>query len=70
MRRDILDEPGCVFMQLVQPHDEPDTWVMLETFHSQAARHKHMRHPYVIEGNRILEDLVREPSQLRLFDEK
>jgi hypothetical protein len=27
MRRDILDGPGCVFMHLVQPHDEPDTWV-------------------------------------------
>jgi hypothetical protein len=29
-----------------------------------------MRQPYNIEGNIILEDLLREPSDLRLFDEK
>jgi hypothetical protein len=30
----------------------------------------HMRQPYNTEGNIILEDLLREPSDLRLFDEK
>jgi hypothetical protein len=29
-----------------------------------------MRQSYNIEGNRILEDLLREPSELRLMDEK
>jgi hypothetical protein len=29
-----------------------------------------MRQPYNTEGNIILEDLLREPSDLRLFDEK
>jgi quinol monooxygenase YgiN len=70
MRRNALAEPGCVFMHLVQPQDDPDTWVMLEMFRSRAAWDDHMRQPYNIEGNKILEDLLREPSDLRLFDEK
>jgi quinol monooxygenase YgiN len=70
MRRNTLTEPGCVFMHLVQPHDDQDTWVMLEMFRSRAAWDEHMRQPYNTEGNKILEDLLREPSELRLFDEK
>jgi quinol monooxygenase YgiN len=70
MRRNTLNEPGCVFMHLVQPQDDPDSWVMLEMFRSRAAWDEHMKQPYNIEGNRILENLLREPSQLRLFDEK
>ncbi len=34
LRQNILTEPGCVFMHLVQPQDDPDTWVMLEMFRS------------------------------------
>jgi len=70
MRQSSLTEPGCVFMHLVQPQDDPDTWVMLEMFRSRAAWDEHMRQPYNIEGNIILQDLLREPSDLRLFDEK
>jgi quinol monooxygenase YgiN len=70
MRRDTLREPGCVFMHLAQPQDDPDSWVMLEMFRSRAAWDEHMRQPYVVEGNRILADLLREPSDLRLLDEK
>lgn len=70
MRRQSLTEPGCVFMHLVQPQDDPDSWVMLEMFRSRAAWDEHMQQPYNIEGNRILEDLLREPSDLRLMDEK
>jgi hypothetical protein len=29
-----------------------------------------MRQPYNTEGNKILEELLREPSDLRLFNEK
>jgi quinol monooxygenase YgiN len=70
MRRSSLAEPGCVFMHLVQPQDDPDTWVMLEMFRSRAAWDDHMRQPHTVEGNIALEDLLREPSDLRLFDEK
>jgi quinol monooxygenase YgiN len=70
MRRKTLTEPGCIFMHLVQPQDDPDTWVTLEMFRSRAAWDEHMRQPYNTEGNIILEDLLREPSDLRLFDEK
>jgi quinol monooxygenase YgiN len=70
MRRSSLTEPGCIFMHLVQPQDDPDTWVMLEMFRSRAAWDEHMRQPYNTEGNVILQDLLREPSDLRLFDEK
>ena len=70
MRQNTLTEPECVFMHLVQPQDDPDTWVMLEMFRSRAAWDEHMRQPYNVEGNIILEDLLREPSDLRLFDEK
>ena len=69
MRRQTLTEPGCVFMHLVQPQDDPDTWVMLEMFRSRAAWDEHMQQPYNTEGNFILEDLLREPSDLRLLDE-
>jgi quinol monooxygenase YgiN len=70
MRRSSLEEPGCVFMHLTQPQDDPDTWVMMEMFRSRAAWDDHMRQPYNTEGNKILEDLLREPSDLRLLDEK
>jgi quinol monooxygenase YgiN len=70
MRRSTLQEPGCVFMHLLQPRDDPDSWVMVEMFRSRSAWDEHMRQPYNTEGNRILEDLLREPSDLRLFDEK
>jgi quinol monooxygenase YgiN len=70
MRRNTLDEPGCVFMHLVQPQDDPDNWVMLEMFRSRAAWDEHMQQPYNVEGNKILEDLLREPSELRLMDGK
>ena len=70
MRRNSLTEPGCVFMHLVQPQDDPSTWVMLEMFRSRAAWDEHMRQPYNVQGNVILEDLLREPSDLRFFDEK
>ena len=70
MRQDSLQEPGCVFMHLVQPQDDPGNWVMLEMFRSRAAWDEHMEQPYNTEGNRILEDLLREPSELRLMDEK
>lgn len=70
MRHDSLTEPGCVFMDLTQPQDDPGTWVMLEMFRSRAAWDEHMRQPYNLEGNVILEDLLREPSDLRLLDQK
>jgi len=70
MRRSTLTEPGCVFMHLVQPEDDPDNWVMLEMFRSRAAWDEHMRQPYNTEGNRLLEDLLREPSELRLMTER
>jgi len=38
-------------------------------FRSRATWDEHMRQPYNTEGNRILEDLLREPSDLRLCDE-
>jgi quinol monooxygenase YgiN len=70
MRRNTLAEPGCVFMHLAQPHDDPDVWVMLEMFASRAAWDEHMTQPYVTQGNQILEDLLREPSDLRLLVER
>lgn len=70
MRRQSLEEPGCEFMHLLQPQDDPDSWLMLERFRSRAAWDEHMLKPYNTEGNAILEDLLREPSELRLCDEK
>jgi quinol monooxygenase YgiN len=70
MRRNSLTEPGCVFMHLTQPQDDPSNWVMLEMFQSRAAWDEHMRQPYNVQGNVLLEDLLREPSDLRLLDEK
>ena len=70
MRRNTLQEPGCVFMHLLQPRDDPDSWVMLEMFRSRAAWDEHMLQPYNTEGNKTLEGLLRDPSELRLLDEK
>ena len=70
MRDNTLKEPGCVFMHFTQQQDDPDNWVMLEMFRSRAAWDEHMQQPYNTEGNRILEELLREPSDLRLLDEK
>jgi hypothetical protein len=44
--------------------------VTLEMFRSRAGWDEHLRQPYNTEGNIILEDLLREPADLRLFDEK
>ena len=70
MRQNTLKQPGCVFMHFLQPQDDPDTWVMLEMFRSRAAWDEHMAQSYNTEGNKILEGLLREPSDLRLLDEK
>jgi quinol monooxygenase YgiN len=70
MRQNSLTEPGCVFMHLTQPQDDPDTWVMLEMFRSRPAWDEHMQQSHNIEGNAVLADLLREPSDLRLLDEK
>jgi quinol monooxygenase YgiN len=69
MRRNSLTEPGCIFMHLTRPQDDPDNWMMLEMFESRAAWDEHMRQPYNVEGNEILAGLLREPSDLRLLDE-
>ena len=37
MRHETVKEPGCVFMHLVQPHDDPETWLMLEMFRSRTS---------------------------------
>jgi aspartate carbamoyltransferase catalytic subunit len=56
MRRNTLKRPGCVFMHPGPARGRP-------------ARDKHMQQPYNTEGNQILEDLLREPSELRLMHE-
>jgi quinol monooxygenase YgiN len=43
---------------------------MLEMFRSRAAWEDHMQQTYNTEGKKILEDLLREPSELRLMEEK
>ncbi len=70
MRKNTLNEPGCVFMHFLQLQDDSNTWMMLEMFRSRAAWDEHMRQPYNTEGNKILENLLREPSELRLLREK
>jgi quinol monooxygenase YgiN len=70
MRKYTLTEQGCVFMHFLAPQDNSDTWMMIEKFRSRAAWDEHMRAPYNTEGNKILEDLLREPSELRLLREK
>lgn len=70
MRENTLKEPGCVFMHFLQPQDDPDTWMMLEMFRSRAAWDDHMQQPYNSEGNKILENLLREPSDLKLLRAK
>jgi quinol monooxygenase YgiN len=71
MRAAAQQEPGCVFMHLVQGvDDEPDTWVMIEQFASRAAWDEHMASEHNQRGNAELEPLLREPSDLALYEEK
>jgi quinol monooxygenase YgiN len=66
-----LKEDGCVSMHLVQSDDDPaDTWVMLEHFESRAAWDVHMESDHNKQGNALLDPLLREPSELRLYREK
>jgi len=68
MRSASQQEPGCVFMHLVQGvDDDPDTWVMLEQFSSRAAWDEHMASEHNQRGNSELEPLLREPSDLGLY---
>lgn len=68
MRAASLAEPGCAFMYLTQPQDDPAVLVMLEMFTSTAAWREHMTQPHVTSGNAALEDLLARPSDLRLLD--
>lgn len=71
MRAASLREPGCEFMHLVQGTDgKPNTWVMIEKFASRAAWDEHMASEHNQRGNRELEPLLRQPSDLNLFHEK
>ena len=70
MRAASLNEPGCIFMHLVQGVDDPDTWVMIEQFTSRAAWDEHMASEHNQRGNAELEPLLREPSDLGLYYEK
>ena len=71
MRANALQEPGCVFMHLIQEEgDTSDTWVMVEHFRSRAAWDDHMASEHNRRGNEVLEPLLREPSELRLLYEK
>jgi hypothetical protein len=54
----------------VPPQDDPDTVGDARAVPCRAAWDEHLRPPYVTEGHIILEDPLREPSDLRLFDEK
>ena len=68
MRAASQQEPGCVFMHLVQGvDDDPDTWVMIEQFTSRAAWGEHMASEHNQRGNAELEPLLREPSDLGLY---
>ena len=70
MRRNSVQEPGCVFMHFVAAARRPGHLADARDVPLPAAWDEHMRQPYDTEGNKILEDLLREPSDLRLGDEK
>jgi len=71
MRSASLQEPGCVFMHLVQAVDEDaDTWLMIEQFTSRQAWDDHMASQHNQSGNAALEPLLREPSVLNLYYER
>ena len=57
-------------MHFLQPQDDSDTWVMLEMFRSARRVGRAHAAAYNTEGNKILEDLLREPSDLRLLASK
>ncbi len=66
-------EPGCVRMDLVvEDGDESDapTWYMLEEFRSRADWDRHMKTDHVVDGNRRLTDLLREPTLLHFYTDK
>jgi quinol monooxygenase YgiN len=60
-------EEGCIYMELVVSDDDPTTWLMLEKFRSRADWDAHMLTDHVTRGNAALADLLREPTELRLF---
>jgi quinol monooxygenase YgiN len=63
-------EEGCVFMELVVSDEDPTTWFMLEKFRSRADWDLHMQTEHVTRGNAHLADLLREPTELRLYSAK
>lgn len=69
MRAASQAEEGCVFMSLVARPEEPDCWTMIEKFTSQAAWDLHMASEHNQRGNEVLEPLLREPSELRVYSE-
>ena len=70
MRAASQAEEGCVFMSLVERPEEPDSWTMIEKFASRAAWDEHMASAHNQRGNEVLEPLLREPSDLRVYTEK
>lgn len=70
MRAASQAEEGCVFMHLVERPEEPGDWTMIEKFVSRAAWDEHMASEHNRAGNEVLEPLLREPSELRVYTEK
>ena len=66
-----LTEEGCISMNLTESaDDEPGTWTMIEHFASRAAWDVHMESEHNRSGNEVLDPLLRQPSELRLFRER
>jgi quinol monooxygenase YgiN len=63
-------EEGCHFYDLVVSDEEPDTWLMLEKWASREAWDAHMLTAHVVTGNAALEQLLREPVELRFYQSK
>ena len=63
-------EPGCEFMELAVDPADPTVWYMFEKFRSRADWDLHMQTEHVATGNAFLADLLRQPTELRLYDGK
>lgn len=64
------EEPGNVYMEFTVDQDDPNIWYVFEKFTSRKAWDEHMLTPHVVNGNAVLADLLREPTELRFFSPK
>lgn len=63
-----LNEPGNIFYILHRSKDDPQTYKVLEQYHSEADLEAHGKSAHFVQANKILAPLVAAAPQVEVLD--